>query len=281
MDLLTTLKIVSELITAASGCFGLFSDFKDKQNRVTRNGKIALIGIIVGFVVSVGISVNEHVEAERASRRALRPLGHFHVRLFVLSPFASTPWGTKFRDYLVHAQGKILFPSFKDLPPGLAKDPEAKKIQGPTYEFAIYRAASGVTCNKISGTPDLYLERTDQRSLEDNPSVHFKYLPTDDKLELWVDYDLQVSSSSQELFSTEDLPNAVMWIRSRQVYEPWELNGVVLTMANGVSFQPSPLNPFPPGAQLTDMGIHYPMSKQDVCYTFPSNGIKTALSKVP
>jgi hypothetical protein len=87
--LLSVLKVISEGLTAGFGILGLVTEFKDeKTTRITRNGKIALGGIVISFIVSSAITAVENVNsraAERAhaaeTRRLSRPLGLLRVQV--------------------------------------------------------------------------------------------------------------------------------------------------------------------------------------------------------
>jgi len=62
--LLQLLKVLSDALTAGFGIFGLLTEFKDKNHRITRSGKIALIGIIASFAVSVTVVALEAKKAQ-------------------------------------------------------------------------------------------------------------------------------------------------------------------------------------------------------------------------
>ena len=66
--LLIICKIVSDALAATFGMLGLLFDFKDDQKKVTRTGRIALIGILASFMMSgiiTGLEAKKsHDEAE-------------------------------------------------------------------------------------------------------------------------------------------------------------------------------------------------------------------------
>jgi hypothetical protein len=314
--LLTILKIVADLITAGSAVWGLLTEFKDDKHNITRNGKWALRGIIAGLLVSISISVTEQTKSERDAAEAKaasakaesniekavqkardemkakyesetvrlqRPLGHFHVAFSAGQTFTSVNYLKKLRNYLANQQGTSWFTTFKDLPTDILEDAQVQGMQGPLFEFAIYRAESGASCSKIEGVPDLFFDRPNFRSLKENPNVYLSYFPgkarrpnddpedyePDDKLVVSEENDLQVLRSSQQLASTEDLFGAVMWIRQPTFLGKWDLENGTLTLAEGVKFSLSSAQRFPRGARYTSRGKAVPISHTDYCYVFP------------
>jgi hypothetical protein len=71
--LLIICKIMSDALAAAFGMLGLLFDFKDDHKRVTRTGRIALIGILASFLMSAVITGLEakksHDESEAQKER--------------------------------------------------------------------------------------------------------------------------------------------------------------------------------------------------------------------
>ncbi len=77
--LLVIAKLLSDAFAAFFGMLGLLSDFKDERKKITRTGKVALIGIVASFVLSGIITALEakkshdeekaHREAEAATRK--------------------------------------------------------------------------------------------------------------------------------------------------------------------------------------------------------------------
>src|SRR5882672_2087993 len=86
--LLSILKVISEGLTAGFGILGLVTEFKDeKTKRITRNGKIALGGIVISFIVSGAITTVENANSRAAEkahaieiRRLSRPLGTLKIQ---------------------------------------------------------------------------------------------------------------------------------------------------------------------------------------------------------
>lgn len=90
--LLLLFTILSDLLTAASGVFGLLTEFKDRHKKITPSGKVALSGIILGLALSGVITVLEARNAEEEKRehevevaRLGRPLDDHMGALLVLS----------------------------------------------------------------------------------------------------------------------------------------------------------------------------------------------------
>jgi hypothetical protein len=80
--LLVLAKVLSDALTAASGVFGLLTEFKDDNKKITRSGRIALSGIILGFLLSgattyiqVERSKSAELEHTQEIKRLSRPLG--------------------------------------------------------------------------------------------------------------------------------------------------------------------------------------------------------------
>jgi hypothetical protein len=72
---------------------GLLTEFRDEHKRITRNGRIALIGILASFLVSGATSIlemekskAEAVAHEREIRRLLRPFGDFQAQFSFTVP---------------------------------------------------------------------------------------------------------------------------------------------------------------------------------------------------
>jgi hypothetical protein len=63
--LLIVAKVLADALTAASGIFGLLREFKDEHHNITKAGRIALAGIVIGFVLSGGIA---YLEARKAAQ---------------------------------------------------------------------------------------------------------------------------------------------------------------------------------------------------------------------
>jgi hypothetical protein len=62
---LIVLKVLADALTATSGIYGLLREFKDEHHNITKAGKIALGGIVIGFVLSGGIA---YLEARKAAQ---------------------------------------------------------------------------------------------------------------------------------------------------------------------------------------------------------------------
>ncbi|HXZ11867.1 MAG TPA: hypothetical protein VEG64_05705 [Candidatus Sulfotelmatobacter sp.] len=208
--LLTFLKIAADFITAGSGIYGLVKKFKDEQGKITPEGRIALVGIVAGLLVSISISVLERIKSgrdaadarvaaaqaegrikdafqqgqadvkskyETETNRIMRPIGHFHVALSAQRTFTSVHYLRKLRDYLASQEGMSRLTTFKDLPPSVVEDSDVRHMTGPLYQFAIYRAGSGAKCSRIEGAADLSFDEPDYLSpLRDKPNVYLSYV---------------------------------------------------------------------------------------------------------
>jgi len=149
--------------------------------RVTRNGKIALIGIVVGFLVSGSITVKEHIKSVRDEydakiaaaqatadikaayekgqeemrreyssgvRKGLQPLGNYHVELRVnyQDGFVEEEDLREFLLSLPKVQGQAVYGSiqYQKLPPILRKGLESwGGLNGAAnYVFLLYHSGS-------------------------------------------------------------------------------------------------------------------------------------------
>jgi hypothetical protein len=295
MDLIF-LKIVSDALTAASGLLGLLTEFKDKHHQITRNGKVALIGIVAGFLVSALISVRESINSkrqdaaivsdisaaynkgktemmatyEKESRRIQLPLNHLHVQLHAASAFNSTQWEKNVRNYLHNnMRGPV---AMKDLPYGLRKDHEARELHLPEMMFSIFKPGSASTCNGIRNSPDLSLTKAiGKASPGDNSELILELMDyTYNLVELTTDYDLRVEKSSQAITSTDDLRGAVLWARQGENVGPEDLSlfQAKLTMGEGKTYTAA-LRPFSPGATATLNGYSGSLAwRGNYCYKF-------------
>ncbi len=90
-----------------SGIFGLLTEFKDKDKKITISGKIALAGIVLGFMLSGVITVlevrNSNAEADKNAqevRRLQRPLEDPMTVLFAVSIRKDSKLAEHFRPQL-------------------------------------------------------------------------------------------------------------------------------------------------------------------------------------
>ena len=81
-------KFCSLVVTGGSGILALLTEFKDAQKKITLWGKVALIGIIIGFLANGVSSILENAQAQKAEeahereiRRLLQPLGAMSIGL--------------------------------------------------------------------------------------------------------------------------------------------------------------------------------------------------------
>jgi hypothetical protein len=246
--LLIVFKLLSDALTAGSGILGLLTEFKDERKKITRNGKIALSGILAGFLLSAGIAYLEarRADAERTQHaseidRLSRPLDdHINARL-VLSALKDGPRASQFRPQLVrYFRGKIdhhvkpdpsipLFlpgstegefkyfvASHKLLPAAFrSRDSALGAVfdQSVEYSAQLFRSASCDSLSKQKVAPDLELSFADT-PLEKDSSAEWEYISTNDYLALSRSLKLWVYKGTTRLTSIEDFPGTtvVVWL---------------------------------------------------------------------
>lgn len=86
--LLIVCKVLANALTAASGVYGLLTEFKDKQHKITRAGKVALGGIILGFAFSGGITYLETRKAAQDDQKHKQELAEQKAQLSSLQTMA-------------------------------------------------------------------------------------------------------------------------------------------------------------------------------------------------
>ena len=224
--LLGVLKIVSSAIAAAFGIFGLLTEFKDEEKRITPHGKIALSGIVVMLIVSVTISLLElGKERRNATKQAelltkIRSLaqpigGDIDVELtFSIKdkvPLRSGNPGPveEFRESLFKQFGKgsppldgiLTVTDNNGIPPRLRNDLWADQYS--KYEIFLY--PKGRKCADLKSRAEaLALSAEDQ--FGDTPAVQWQYFFSSGLLTATRTLKMRIEKSSSNFASVGDVP---------------------------------------------------------------------------
>lgn len=236
--LLSILKAISEGLTAGFGILGLLTEFKDEKTKsITRNGKIALVGILASFIVSGIITVvenrdalAEHVEHAKEVERLSRRLGQLSLALdFKLK----TGKDGGFNDLLKWARKRSLAhraTTDKDFPPAWESRLPSNGILASGIYIELYR--SGFSCPRIADVgrrPDLILSTMRHESTWDYDDVQDNFFLTRTS-DLSIRKDLGITS-------VEDFPGATLIVWSDAFEEPAaDFETLTLVVADGVTY---------------------------------------------
>lgn len=298
--LLSVFKVLSDALTALSGVFGLLSEFKDPATkRVTTAGKAALVGIIVGFILSGAVSLLEHeqsVDDERKHEaeitRLLHPANHMTASVMVPVP---KDLGTKFpylkkikiafrsaaqnpterhgNDYdginIVRHNGQLLeVLAFQDHMRRKFGDAPTSLFVGTTPVLSIYK---NFDCDHLAQTqspqPDWYLwsaPHSPEPNSDDAIAWNYKI---DDSLTLQRMLDIKIQQSSGAITSVADLPGSSLFILWTSQY-PFEF--LTFSPAEGVSFNVNPENSKSMTIEIK-VGQLSIGSSPGYCYNFPQS----------
>jgi len=299
--LLIVLKVLSDALTAFSGGFGLLTEFKDPATKkVTKAGKAALAGIVVGFVLSCTMSLLEHeqsVDAEQKHEaevlRLLHPVNHMTAALFVPVPnnlAAKSPYIQKiksvFRSAAHHPDEKHTddYDGVSVLRDGgqlfqvsglqfhmrrTYGDGPKDTFTGTTPAFDVYKDMDCDQLAQIKGhrLPDWHLwsypHNPDPNS-DDGIGWIYK---TDDSLALQRLLDVKIQESTGAITSVEDLPGSSLFIEWRSQYP---FDSLTFSPADGISFFANRMNT--QGMTIEVIVGVVPIGNQTgYCYNFPKS----------
>jgi hypothetical protein len=268
--LLMIFKVLSDLLTAASGVFGLLTEFKDKNKNITTSGKVALGGIVIGFLLSGAMAFlqawneqQEKKEHEQEVSRLGRPLDdHMHAWIVLSVPKDANGAG-RYRPQLVayfknlmanHVKPDPSIPIFATAPSSgelksfittyghlpakfRARDYDITDIFDRSIEYSIqlFRSASCESLASRKTKPDLELG-FDNVTLENDPSVTWEYVANNDFLAMSRNLKLWVAHSTSRFTSIEDFPGStiVVWLGTADSHFTLEFLEINL---RGVSFR--------------------------------------------
>jgi hypothetical protein len=175
---LSILKVIAEGLTAVFGILGLLTTFRDEATKkITRMGKVALIGILSSFAVSGAIAALEfesskasEISHEKEIRRVLLPWnGQTKARI----RFYFSSYTDETSDYLRRVEGFLnteAVEGFKGpLPSKLGAMPQDFRSLG--YRIYLVR---NKTCETADfGKPDTLL-KADFSPLENDPEANWE-----------------------------------------------------------------------------------------------------------
>lgn len=267
--LLIVVKIFSDALTAASGIFGLLTEFKDDQKRITRSGKVALIGIIVGFGMSWMIaylefqnSQDENAKHEEEVKRLQRPLDDHMYALMVLSVPKNAPRSSHYRPRLVayfkklmanHVKPDPSIPVFLSVPdedlqafvlnysqlPAAFRADNSDLVeifdQSIAYSIQLFRSATCESLNNSGQEADLELG-FDDISLKNDQSVTWQYVANNDSLAMSRNLKLWISRSTSRFTSVEDFQDSTMVVWMGPADREFSLEDLTINL-RGVSFE--------------------------------------------
>jgi hypothetical protein len=274
--LLIVLKVLSDLLTAASGVFGLLTEFKDQYKTITPSGKVALSGIVIGFALSGVIAVlearnatEERKEHEQEVARLGRPLDDHMGALIVLSVPKDADRAERYRPQLTayfknliahHVKPDPSLPIFapvsraselksfvtdyRHLPAKFRdKGSEMNEIFDRSIEYSLqlFRSATCESLIRERKKPDLELG-FGNISLESDPSVRWEYIADDDFLAMSRGLKLWVVQGTNRFTSIEDFPGSTMvaWLGSAD--RDYKLEYLEISL-RGASIQASDFTP--------------------------------------
>lgn len=278
--LLMIFKVLSDLLTATSGVFGLLTEFKDKNKNITTTGKAALAGIVIGFLLSAAMTVlqarneqQEKKEHEKEVGRLERPLDEHMRALIVLAVPKETPGAGRYRPQLVAyfkdliakhvkpdpsipifvpaASGgatKFFVATYRNLPDKFrAKDYALTDIFDRSIEYSIqlFRSAGCESLGFRKTKPDLELG-FDNVSLENDPSVTWEYLADNDFLAMSRNLKLWVAKGTSRFTSIEDFPGSTMVVWLGTADSDFTLKYLEINL-RGASFRTGNFVRFPGG----------------------------------
>jgi len=242
--LLMVFKVLSDLLTAASGVFGLLTEFKDQDKKITKSGKVALAGIVIGFLLSGVMTFLEARDAqedkeehEQEVKRLERPLDDHMNASIVLSVPRDAQHAERYRPQLTayfkglianHVKADPSIPIFvvtphaeelesfvapyKRLPAKFrASDSDIRDIFDRSIEYSIqlFRSATCESLSNDAKKPDLELGFANV-SLEKDPSVTWEYVANDDFLAMSRNLKLWVVHGTSRFTSIEDFSGSTM-----------------------------------------------------------------------
>jgi hypothetical protein len=295
-------KMVSDALSAGFGMLGLLFDFKDKHQKITRMGRVALIGIATSFLVSIAISALEAkkshdetvaatnaesdlkhryeelqlryekgvIELEAATERdsnkvakkVLRPLGDISVSLQFSALRRYNPEADDYRRYLLHVPA-VWNLYFSKLPVEC----------GSLYP---HESVVSTVTNKV-GSPDLNLQLDTVPNLDvvkDPPLWKFFRFRGDSMVERYGE--LHLITTDGEISSVDDIPGSTLLIETLDpTYQrsgfDFGLSGLSISFAKGVGIG-LPKEAFP----LKEFDKPTEPSKPEwqervFCYTFPAD----------
>jgi hypothetical protein len=265
---LTIVKLISEGLTAGFGIYGLFTEFKDEHKKITRSGKIALSGIIAGFVLTCVMTGLEQAKERAADlahakeiRRLTSPLGQLSIAISFRvdeQKQGSGPYRT-LREFFEKRRGadkyridgpSLVIISHQDLPPDVRdaltdiKDVDDTKLNISHEQSCAPRPLSSF---------DMFLAAWP--SLQQSQAAYWSYRPNTGEMLYTRTLMLNIFARAADMTSVEDVRDSTMRITSSAFKDPeLTFNDAVLKVAEGSEFQA--------------MSSQVEKTKTDYCYIF-------------
>jgi hypothetical protein len=269
---LTIVKLISEGLTAGFGIYGLFTEFKDQQKKITRSGKIALIGIIAGFVltcVMTGLEQAKERAADLAHEKEIRRLTSPLGQLSILIDFrvdaqkqASGPYRT-LREFFEKRRGadkyqidgpSLVIIGHQDLPADVRdaltdiKDVEDTKVNINHEQSCAPKPLSSFDMFLIPWTGQ-----------QQSHAAYWTYRPNTGEMLYTRTLMLNIFSRTADMTSVEDVRDSTMRITSSAFKDPeLTFNDAIFKVAEGSEFQA--------------MSNQVEKTKTDYCYIFTKPG---------
>ncbi len=258
--ILGVLKLLSDGLTAASGIYGLLSDFRDAETkRITHAGTRAIIGIAAGFLISGVITAFEYEKAiaeERAHaleiKRLTNPLGQIEIRVsweFDNNNQEVAAFTKRLESTAPYVDSDGLAGS---LPSGMRDSLWGRLEWTADPDIFIYKRGSGHPCPTGLPLPDADLElgEYDPPFLKDD---RFAVIEIDRsrKLRIMRVLNPTIKLSTGEIASDEDL--AAVGLMMNLVDDTYWPSDFVLRTIHGRYFRPGPKSV----TRWGDKGVQY------------------------
>jgi hypothetical protein len=223
---LSILKVISEGLTAGFGILGLVTEFKDERKQMTRNGKIALGGIVISFIVSGAITVVENAKARASEsahaveiRRLSRPLGLFKMQIeYSLKPEPNDSASVnlkKISEWTEKQETRNLV-SDVDFPDSLrAKLPSHGPISAEIIIEIYAKAFSCPTLALLDRDPDLLVS-----AARSTHGWQYFAVPGSGYLFVTKGFDTNIVKDRGLITSVEDIPESTVMVWSDALNDP-------------------------------------------------------------
>lgn len=253
MDMLV-FKIASDAVTAASGILGLLTDFKKAgTNKITRSGRIALAGIIVGLTLSTVISYAEFqssAAAEEERRKEVSRLAHpvdiEHLGSLMTFRFVPDSSASDYA-YRVYHHIKDHDPVDGSLKPLVEQPPSAiEETVDSLRDIRVFKKGR-VDCSEANSVervadtsgPNVYISPP-RISVYGDPNTRWSISPNDGGLVMEVGRDLRVKTNDDSMTSRDDFFGATLVLESIDGPQVLNLQEVSLQLAPSIWINGTP-----------------------------------------
>jgi hypothetical protein len=305
---LILLKVLSNGLTALAGIFGLLTEFKDERKRITSSGKLALVGIVVGFALSCLMTYEESRQTAwqaaahaREVRRLSRPLHQLAAQMTLSDPAERSPQNLSalaaLKDWLTADDRSVLLISQSslgrdyhaaqesELPGELRSKLSFLDVAG-SLRVTLYPRGAVCSAAGIAGTAalelaiarDAHAQAPRIDPLEEDADAVWRYVDAAQRLTLTRVFPLQATKDAGMITSIDDLPGATVGIAVDGPFprhpSPLNVEAFKLTAGPGVEFAvpAGKLTAFPrkvPPRDFFSRLFHRDEVMREYCYTFP------------